>query len=109
MKWIAAMTAAMIVATGTPALAQESPNLSPDLGQPTRAGYRRRSARCCYRRGSCSCYRRATGSARRWIRERDYSCKINGDTIDTSCIVSKTALRADQLERALPAANPRHG
>lgn len=29
MKWIAAMTAAMVVATGTPALAQESPNLSP--------------------------------------------------------------------------------
>lgn len=36
---------------------------------------------------------------RRWINERDYACKINGDTIDVSCVVMKTALRADELER----------
>ena len=36
---------------------------------------------------------------RRWIKERDYTCKINGDTIDVSCVVLKTALRADELER----------
>jgi uncharacterized protein YecT (DUF1311 family) len=36
---------------------------------------------------------------RRWIRERDYACKINGDTLDMGCVVMKTALRADELER----------
>ena len=35
---------------------------------------------------------------RRWISERDYSCKINGDTTDITCVVKKTALRADALE-----------
>lgn len=38
---------------------------------------------------------------RRWINERDYACKINGDTIDVSCVVLKTALRADELERRI--------
>jgi uncharacterized protein YecT (DUF1311 family) len=38
---------------------------------------------------------------RRWISERDYACKINGDTIDLSCVVMKTALRADELERRI--------
>jgi uncharacterized protein YecT (DUF1311 family) len=38
---------------------------------------------------------------RRWISERDYACKINGDTIDVSCVVLKTALRADELERRI--------
>lgn len=38
---------------------------------------------------------------RRWINERDYACKINGDTIDVSCVVIKTALRADELERRI--------
>ncbi len=35
---------------------------------------------------------------RRWIAERDYSCKINGTTIDSGCVVLKTAARADVLE-----------
>ncbi|HEX4862006.1 MAG TPA: lysozyme inhibitor LprI family protein [Rhizomicrobium sp.] len=38
---------------------------------------------------------------RRWISERDYACKINGDTVDVSCVVLKTALRADELERRI--------
>jgi len=35
---------------------------------------------------------------RRWITERDYTCKINGTTVDGACIVMKTAVRADALE-----------
>jgi uncharacterized protein YecT (DUF1311 family) len=35
---------------------------------------------------------------RRWIGERDYSCQVNGHTIDEACVVSKTAARADALE-----------
>ena len=36
---------------------------------------------------------------RRWIAERDYTCKVNGQTIDEGCVVMKTAARADELER----------
>jgi uncharacterized protein YecT (DUF1311 family) len=35
---------------------------------------------------------------RRWISERDYACKVNNTTIDVSCVVIKTAERADLLE-----------
>ena len=35
---------------------------------------------------------------RAWIKERDYTCKLNRETVDGECIVSKTALRADELE-----------
>jgi len=35
---------------------------------------------------------------RRWIAERDYSCKVNSDTVDSRCVVMKTAARADELE-----------
>jgi uncharacterized protein YecT (DUF1311 family) len=35
---------------------------------------------------------------RSWISERDYTCKINGDTTDAGCVVMKTAARADELE-----------
>ncbi|MEO9130705.1 MAG: lysozyme inhibitor LprI family protein [Sphingomonas sp.] len=35
---------------------------------------------------------------RRWIAERDYTCKVNGDTTDSGCVVMKTAARADELE-----------
>ena len=35
---------------------------------------------------------------RGWIRERDYTCKVNGNTIDEACVVMKTAARADELE-----------
>lgn len=35
---------------------------------------------------------------RRWIAERDYTCKVNGNTVDNGCVVIKTAARADELE-----------
>ena len=35
---------------------------------------------------------------RSWIKERDYTCKVNGTTVDSACIVVKTAARADDLE-----------
>ena len=35
---------------------------------------------------------------RSWIHERDYACKVNGDTVDSACVVVKTAARADELE-----------
>jgi uncharacterized protein YecT (DUF1311 family) len=36
---------------------------------------------------------------RSWIKQRDYQCKIDGDTIDNSCLVGKTTERADALEK----------
>src|ERR1700744_5069232 len=35
---------------------------------------------------------------RRWIKERDYTCKVNENTVDSACVVMKTAVRADDLE-----------
>ena len=35
---------------------------------------------------------------RAWIKERDYSCKLNGDTTDAGCVLNKTTARADELE-----------
>ena len=35
---------------------------------------------------------------RRWIRQRDYECRINGGVVDDACTVNRTATRADQLE-----------
>ena len=35
---------------------------------------------------------------RAWIKQRDYSCKLNGDTTDAGCVLTKTAERADELE-----------
>jgi uncharacterized protein YecT (DUF1311 family) len=35
---------------------------------------------------------------RRWISERDYACKVNGNTTNEACVVIKTAVRADELE-----------
>ena len=120
MKWIAVMTATMVIGSG-PILAQESPNLSPAyISCMSRAGSNIVQTGVCTQREAAvqddrlnKAYqqvmrqlasRPAVKTAlrdqqRRWIRERDYSCKINGDTIDTGCIVTKTALRADQLER----------
>ncbi len=121
MKWIVAVTAVMGIGAGAPAVAQESPNLSPAyVNCMDRAGGNTVQSGVCTQREAAvqddrlnKAYqqvmrqlasRPAAKTAlrdqqRRWIRERDYSCKINGDTIDTSCIVTKTALRADQLER----------
>ena len=30
-------------------------------------------------------------SERKWLKERDYSCKIDGQTIDDGCLMKKTA------------------
>ena len=35
---------------------------------------------------------------RSWIHERDYTCKVNGNTVNEACVVMKTAARADALE-----------
>ena len=38
---------------------------------------------------------------RSWLKARDYECKIDGETIDTACLVTKTATRANELERKI--------
>jgi uncharacterized protein YecT (DUF1311 family) len=38
---------------------------------------------------------------RRWLRERDYKCKIDTTTIDMACLITETSSRADELEALL--------
>lgn len=38
---------------------------------------------------------------RSWLKERDYSCKVDHQTVDDSCVVGKTAARANELERMI--------
>lgn len=38
---------------------------------------------------------------RSWLKERDYSCKVDRQTLNSSCLVSKTASRANELERMI--------
>ncbi len=35
---------------------------------------------------------------RSWLKARDYDCKVDSETINNSCLVAKTAVRADELE-----------
>jgi uncharacterized protein YecT (DUF1311 family) len=35
---------------------------------------------------------------RSWLKKRDYDCKVDGNTIDDGCLVTKTATRANELE-----------
>lgn len=35
---------------------------------------------------------------RSWLKARDYECKVDQDTINSSCLVMKTATRANELE-----------
>jgi uncharacterized protein YecT (DUF1311 family) len=35
---------------------------------------------------------------RSWLKARDYDCKVDQQTIDSKCIVIKTAVRANELE-----------
>lgn len=35
---------------------------------------------------------------RSWLKRRDYECKVDDQTIDTGCLVTKTAIRANELE-----------
>ncbi len=36
---------------------------------------------------------------RSWLKKRDYDCKVDGNTIDDGCLVDKTAIRANELEK----------
>lgn len=36
---------------------------------------------------------------RSWLKRRDYDCKVDGNTIDDGCLMTKTALRANELEK----------
>jgi uncharacterized protein YecT (DUF1311 family) len=38
---------------------------------------------------------------RSWLKARDYGCKVDHQTIDSSCIVGKTASRANDLEKMI--------
>jgi len=35
---------------------------------------------------------------RSWLKRRDYECKVDAQTIDSGCLVTKTAARANELE-----------
>jgi len=35
---------------------------------------------------------------RSWLKARDYDCKVDQQTIDSSCLVMRTAVRANELE-----------
>jgi uncharacterized protein YecT (DUF1311 family) len=35
---------------------------------------------------------------RSWLKARDYDCKVDQQTIDSSCVVMRTAVRANELE-----------
>jgi len=38
---------------------------------------------------------------RSWLKKRDYDCKVDGNTIDDGCLVEKTAVRANELEKQI--------
>lgn len=38
---------------------------------------------------------------RSWLKKRDYDCKVDGNTIDDGCLVEKTAVRANELEKMI--------
>lgn len=38
---------------------------------------------------------------RSWLKARDYECKVDQETINSSCLVIKTASRANELERMI--------
>ena len=38
---------------------------------------------------------------RSWLKERDYTCKVDHETLNDSCLVGKTAARANELERMI--------
>lgn len=41
------------------------------------------------------------GEQRSWLRERDYGCKVDHQTVNSSCVVGKTASRANELEKMI--------
>ncbi|MFV0623401.1 lysozyme inhibitor LprI family protein [Sphingomonas sp. ac-8] len=38
---------------------------------------------------------------RSWLRQRDYECKVDQETINSTCLVAKTATRANELEEQI--------
>ena len=38
---------------------------------------------------------------RSWLKKRDYDCKVDGNTIDDGCLMTKTATRANELEKMI--------
>ena len=115
-----AALALVAAAAAAPAMAQDSPNLSAKF-----MTCYARAGSSIVQRGVCSqaevgkqddrlnkAYQQVMGQMshdpaakaalrtqeRAWIKERDYSCKINSETIDDGCVVMKTASRADELE-----------
>jgi len=38
---------------------------------------------------------------RSWLKARDYSCKVDQQTVNSSCVVGKTAARANELEKMI--------
>lgn len=38
---------------------------------------------------------------RSWLKTRDYECKVDQQTISSTCIVAKTAIRATELENQI--------
>lgn len=109
-----------LVTVAAPAMARQSPNLSPKFVE-----CYARAGSSIVQRGVCSqaevgkqddrlnkAYQQVMSQLSRdpaqksalrnqeraWIKERDYSCKINNETVDDGCIVMKTAARADELE-----------
>lgn len=114
-------TAAILMATGTPVSAQEiTPGLSDRYtGCVARAGRNTVQSGLCaqselaaqdarlnksYQQvmrqlASQPARRTALRNAQRsWLRARDYACKIDQDTIDNTCLVTRTAARANELE-----------
>jgi len=112
---------ALVISTpGAAALAQDSTHLSPQfLACHQRAGDNPVQKSVCAQREAGAqddrlnkAYRQVMGQLaqnpaaktklrdeeRSWIKDRDYTCKVNGNTIDESCVVMKTAVRADELE-----------
>jgi uncharacterized protein YecT (DUF1311 family) len=38
---------------------------------------------------------------RSWLKARDYACKVDQETINNTCLVTRTATRANELERMI--------
>lgn len=120
MKSTFVLALAVVAGTAAPAIAQDSPHLSAAFGACIgRAGNNTVQRNVCAQRESGAqddrlnkAYQRVMrqlasnpyaklalrDQERRWIAERDYTCKVNGDTVDSGCVVLKTAARADELE-----------
>jgi uncharacterized protein YecT (DUF1311 family) len=121
MKPEIAITAALLFVTGSPALAQVEPAGISDRYTACQA----RAAANTVQQGICAQAEMASQDARlnkayqqvmrqltntpqrrtalraeqrSWLKARDYECKVDQETINSSCLVTKTATRANELE-----------